>query len=296
MNRNNYRTDIENKIKGFQALGNSLEEQFDNYILMLQSLDGEEPFITESFFIAMQNLDDKLSELVNQVRHQNKQLDTEITNYSLESDRTEENNLIDVDAPTPTPTVAQVHIAFIVGHTNSAKGAYSPYLQISEWDYWHQLMNKDYVKSILGKGIHSYSVHYRPANSGYNDGLNYAYASADEAIGLTGLPGMTVELHFNSSTTTSAQYSTTLYHYKSGHGSTLAAHLEKIQTENRSVGARPLRSGDRGYSSLTKSRHPSILIEPFFGSNPSATSFNFIDYGPKFAKNMVALASKLETL
>lgn len=144
--------------------------------------------------------------------------------------------------------------AMIVGHTQRSQGAYSETLNMAEYPW-----NKDLAMRFLQMwGPLTVRVFYRDGI-----GVSGAYKQADQWGA-----DVAVELHFNSSADPSASGTETLY--ISDEGRKLASAIQPrmvaaLGLRDRGV-KRPWQG--RGEASLTAISAPTVILEPFFGSNP----------------------------
>ena len=179
-----------------------------------------------------------------------------------------------------TPTIRYTRpVGFVIGHTAKAGGAYSKTLQSNEYDYW--------VNNILAiidglKNTFGIPAHFQTRNNG----TSKAYAEIDKFN-----PLFTCELHFNGSVDPSAAGFETLALRSSTKGKRVAKLFNAAFDFNSPVrmrrqendGVKELYHSDssntsRGLYNLSRSVHPSILTEPFFGSNET-DSKNFTIHG-----------------
>jgi len=146
-------------------------------------------------------------------------------------------------------------LAIVIGHTRKSPGAFSPHLQQSEYDF-----NTDIAIRILALAGEHVGVFRRDGH-----GVAGAYAQA-KAWGATAV----VELHFNSSANPEAHGTETLW--KTPVSETLARSVQAAMVRALDLkhrGAKLPWQG-RGEASLTALPNiPSIIVEPFFGSNPT---------------------------
>lgn len=149
-------------------------------------------------------------------------------------------------------------VALVLGHHQKSKGAYSPWLDYSEWDFYNDVV--DCVRCVdvflHNPSIKSYTKRIQNTAAQLNKG-NY---------------DLVIELHFNSSSNPSANGCETLYYHKSIKGKEYAklfSDTVELWTgiKQRNNGLKKLEPGDRGYGSVFYPSAPAILIEPFFGSN-----------------------------
>jgi len=156
-------------------------------------------------------------------------------------------------------------LAIIVGHTKSAKGAFSPWLNASEYDW-----NTDLAHMIMqAPTALERKVFFRD-----RVGIKGAYKASDEWGA-----NWAVELHFNSSTNQNATGTAMLYFPGSANGKRLAASLFQEVNEVLRLGDWPKGSGgvltpreasgdaENGLTNLRSGKAPACLVEPFFGSN-----------------------------
>ena len=160
------------------------------------------------------------------------------------------------------PVTNKPTVALIVGHDATAKGAYSSTLALSEYDYW---------RSVASKIANMRSLLFNPVIiMRDNIGISGAYAQADRLK-----PSLVVELHFNASTEKSAKGFEILY-AAGARRSHIAASAMGIAWSDKNplsvlrqngTGLLPVTMKDRGGFNLHCLLSPSVLIEPFFGSN-----------------------------
>lgn len=152
-------------------------------------------------------------------------------------------------------------LAIVVGHTQSAQGAYggSP---INQHEYpWNKHLAAQIKATCTTIGVTS-KIFYRD-----NIGIEGAY----QQVATWGAKCV-MELHFNAYNS-SAKGTETLYDNNRNAGSRAWAQrlqntmLEVLGTNDR--GLKECDPGDRGYGSVSAVNIPSALIEPFFGDNPS---------------------------
>lgn len=155
-------------------------------------------------------------------------------------------------------------LAVVVGHTKDDKGAFSPFLKKSEYD-WNGDLAAEMIK-VPGIDV---QVFWRDGV-----GISGAYA-AGEQWGADAF----VELHFNSSHNSTSTGTGVLY--QSPVSKQLAIRVSLGIQAVLGLGYWPQGSNgvctpyqasgkqERGKKSLTASKKPSVLIESFFGSNPN---------------------------
>lgn len=145
-------------------------------------------------------------------------------------------------------------LAIVVGHTLKSQGAYSPTLAQTE-----RLWNAELAARIKDLAPAEVAVFLRDGH-----GVAGAYAQA-KAWGAEAV----VELHFNSAADRQAQGTETLYAQPGSRRLAEALQRHLVAALGlRDRGAKPPWQG-RGEASLTALPGvPSVIVEPFFGSNP----------------------------
>ena len=130
-----------------------------------------------------------------------------------------------------------MNIAFVIGHHKKSKGAFSSYLFANEFDFYTDVIIKE-TASKLNK-------------------FNF---------------DLVIELHFNAATP-QANGCETLYYFNSKKGKEFAhiftdtvCGITGIKSRNGGVKAL-INKKDRGFASVYYPKAPTILIEPFFGTN-----------------------------
>jgi len=152
-------------------------------------------------------------------------------------------------------------IAFVVGHHENSKGAFSKHLNSSEWDFYNKVVNSLGDVSFFhnDKNIRSYTERIKNTASKIN---KYPF-------------DLVIELHFNSVNDERVSGCETLFYHSSTNGKKYAQLFSDTISEltgikKRNNGLKPLsNSNDRGFASVYYTTAPTILIEPFFGSNES---------------------------
>ncbi|XGU46680.1 N-acetylmuramoyl-L-alanine amidase [Fusobacterium necrophorum subsp. funduliforme] len=142
----------------------------------------------------------------------------------------------------------------IIGHNARDKGAYSPYLKMSEYDYWNEVIKGLDVPVLRRNANRGYGLEMREMLSRLEQ-LNYDVA---------------IELHFNSAIS-NAEGAEVLVYKGNITSKTLATkflkQLEERGHKNRGIiGVSHERERNGAYG-ICNSRGNYILIEPFFGSN-----------------------------
>jgi len=148
-------------------------------------------------------------------------------------------------------------VAFVIGHHENDKGAFSRHLNISEWDFYNKV-----AKHLTNVSI----FHHNPEISSYTKRITETAKKLDDF-------DLVIEAHFNAASA-QANGCETLYYYKSKLGKKYASIFSLIVHECTGIkirgynGAKPLvNKNDRGFQAVYRPKPPTILIEPFFGSN-----------------------------
>lgn len=150
-------------------------------------------------------------------------------------------------------------VAFVIGHHKNSKGALSRYFGMREWDFYNEVV----------KYLGDVDVFYHNENiSGYKTRIK------NTASKINKYPfDLVVELHFNHFRSAGANGCETLYYYASRKGREYAKIFS--DTVSKETGIKSRNGGlkalanihDRGFASVYYTTAPTILIEPFFGSN-----------------------------
>lgn len=156
-------------------------------------------------------------------------------------------------------------IAIVIGHHYRSKGAFSKHLQVSEWDFYNQ------VVQCIPEHSSNYSIDIY-----HHDGDIGGYVTRvkNTARKLNKIDyDLVMELHFNASSDPRANGCETLYYFASRKGRDYALKFSDVVTEFtgirvRNGGLKALTNKrDRGFASVYYTKAPTILIEPFFGSS-----------------------------
>lgn len=165
-------------------------------------------------------------------------------------------------------------VALIVGHNPRSKGAYSPFLNMSEYDYFKSIVDKinsidDTIDIYCREPNNNYIQEMKPIVEEINK-HNYNYI---------------LELHFNSSDRNVQGCECLVYKYAPKAKILAELFLEDLSKEysqkNRGVKCVE-KSSDRGGYGICKTRDTYILVEFFFGSNEEARKFKNIEKLAKF--------------
>ena len=152
-------------------------------------------------------------------------------------------------------------IALVAGHDSYKKqGAYA--YGVSENLFWNKFIRKVLPSLPI---VHDYSIFYRPnqLHLGYHKAVSELYSNI-QAWGAD----LSIEFHFNMSSSSQARGHEVLYTNKSHLSKTYANIFNDALTlhlTSRNRGAKRLTLSDRGGYQLSITDNPSILIEAFFG-------------------------------
>jgi N-acetylmuramoyl-L-alanine amidase len=149
-----------------------------------------------------------------------------------------------------------MNVAFVVGHHQKAKGKFSNYFGLTEWDFYNKVLK-----------------HFKNPTIFYHNPSTRSYVNRQIETGekINSFPfDLVIELHFNSFNTKASGVET-FYHHKSIKGRKYAEKFNEVCVRWTGLtlrGAKPLSSSSQnGYGFLNSNKYPSILIEPFFGDN-----------------------------
>jgi len=145
-------------------------------------------------------------------------------------------------------------IAFVIGHTEKDKGAFSTTLNKSEWDLFKDIKELEEIGDVIvhDKSISSYKA--RQENTAKHKTKDY---------------DIVFELHFNAANG-KAQGCEALYYKGSFESMSIASDFCKIWGEKTGIkirGAKSLDVGSRGYEFVQSTKGVAVLLEPFFGDN-----------------------------
>jgi N-acetylmuramoyl-L-alanine amidase len=172
-------------------------------------------------------------------------------------------------------------LAIIVGHTELRQGAFA-LAPISQHEYsFNREIAQTMEMAAASKGI--------AARTFFRDGVGiqgaYQAATAFE-------PDSIIELHFNSASA-AARGTETLCSKDNPDSKRLADLIQKSmvgvfnRTGSRNRGVKVLREGDRGFGNVSAAPSvPSVLVEPFFGSNAGDCQLAF-DRTAEYAAGLV---------
>jgi hypothetical protein len=177
--------------------------------------------------------------------------------------------LLELSSSVTPPSVVQTgdfRLAVIVGHNSVAQGA-GAVAPISRHEF---AFNNEVADHMVAEAPH-YNLEARRFNrvhqGSYSAEIAAVYRQADD----WGADAI-VELHFNALNAES-NGTEMLFSHTSKRGKELASRLvQEVGTLLKlklrgGDGLKPLQPGARGYSSVVASKAPTVLTEPFFGSN-----------------------------
>ena len=150
-------------------------------------------------------------------------------------------------------------IAVVIGHHKKQKGALSKYFGMREFDFYSKV-----VKHLDNVKVFTYDENI----SGFVTRIKANAKKLDDF-------DLVIELHFNSFFDASANGCETLFYYKSKLGryyADLFSYTVNSYTDIklRGNGTKALSNiHDRGFANVFYPAPPTILVEPFFGSNES---------------------------
>lgn len=155
-----------------------------------------------------------------------------------------------------------MNIAFVLGHHLKSKGAFSSYLFANEFDFY-----TDVVKHLEYKIGKLNLFYHNPDTSSYTARIKETATKINKVNF-----DLVIELHFNAATP-QANGCETLYYFNSKKGKEFAhiftdtvCGITGIKSRNGGVKALTNKK-DRGFASVYYPKAPTILIEPFFGTN-----------------------------
>lgn len=156
-----------------------------------------------------------------------------------------------------------MRVALEIGHSTRDGGAVRVTDGVQEYQW-----NKDLAHRIYDLDPPMFEIFHRRPDLGYTSAIRDLYDRIDR----WGCD-LSISLHFNSFHKSSASYTSTLS--SGSRGSLRAAHAVQsamvgvMGLHDAGVKIRNRRTRGRGWEILAFGRAPAILIEPYFGSNPS---------------------------
>tara|TARA_Y100001938_G_C8100762_1_gene441546 strand:+ start:5352 stop:6062 length:711 start_codon:yes stop_codon:yes gene_type:complete len=160
-------------------------------------------------------------------------------------------------------------VAICVGHSRSGDNGAINTDGVSEHTYNGQIAH-NLSQKLSFHGIKSKVFDYYEG-SGYGSAMSWIGDQVKKYDA-----DIAIELHFNSATPSAAGYEY-LYWHSSSSSKALADSLLKAQEEKtpqmKNRGIKPKTSSDRGSGFLSKTHCPSVITEPYFGSNNKETIY-----------------------
>lgn len=156
-------------------------------------------------------------------------------------------------------------IAVVVGHTSGRDGgAFSPTLNLTEFNYNIQVANE--LKKLSPQ---TFDIYTSDIQDYYKRQQSLAKEINSKSYDLV------LELHFNSFSETSTGVET-LYYYSNKKAKEWGQIISKEIGDNYKMKLRGnngvvaiSKKGERGYWFFASHKHLCLLVEPFFGSNPT---------------------------
>lgn len=177
-------------------------------------------------------------------------------------------------------------VVLIVGHSEKKQGAYSPFLDITEFKYNYKVANKVMEKADMGGEVDIKIIE----RTSYN--LLPLLVNSE-------MPSFIVSLHCNSYKNEEASGTEVLYHRSSIRSAALAKLFQKELVNGLGLkdrGVKPVYNGDRGDFILRKTIAPAILVEPgFFSNKNDCEVLRDIDFYSDLLYNTIIKARKMRT-
>lgn len=178
--------------------------------------------------------------------------------------------------------MAKKKVAIKIGHTDKAKGAYSPTISLSEFDFNSKVAEE--LQKLCGCDIQYDVFTFDPNVSSYTQRQKKVADKLNEDN-----YDLVVELHFDSAESHTAKGTTVLYYHKSANGKEAAKVVgDAIYNEfkvNRRSDIALSSDTQNGYQAVVTPKAVAILVEPFFGSNPEeAILFDKVAGRQRYAK------------
>lgn len=164
-------------------------------------------------------------------------------------------------------------VAILVGHSRSGdKGASSWDSSESEWTYNNDIAKR--TKEILKDSPIKVSVFNKYPGATYSEAIR----KLTEDLNTLNFD-LIIELHFNSFSNNNASGYENLYWHSSSKAEQAASVIQKtfkdlLPTQHKDRGIKPILSlKQRGALMLKSTKAPTVICEPFFGSNKSEWKF-----------------------
>ncbi|GGH24368.1 N-acetylmuramoyl-L-alanine amidase family protein [Cribrihabitans marinus] len=156
-----------------------------------------------------------------------------------------------------------MRVALEIGHSTRDGGAVRVTDGVQEYEW-----NKDLAHRIYDLDPQMFEIFHRRPDLGYTSAIGDLYGRIDD----WGCD-LSISMHFNSFYKASASYTSTLSSGSKGSlkaaDAVQSAMVDVMGLHDSGVKVRNRRTGGRGWEMLSFGRAPAILIEPYFGSNPS---------------------------
>jgi N-acetylmuramoyl-L-alanine amidase len=154
-------------------------------------------------------------------------------------------------------------LAIVVGHTAAAPGAYGqPPIGENEYSFNKKIATQ--MADLAKQASIQVGIFFRDGV-----GLSGAYKQVNDFA-----PDAVIELHFNAAASAAATGTETLYGSVNPASKVFAEIVQSsmrssLGLKDRGLLFRKVGSGERGEQNVNSARAPSVLVEPFFGSNGS---------------------------
>ncbi|WP_136464944.1 N-acetylmuramoyl-L-alanine amidase [Flagellimonas onchidii] len=149
-------------------------------------------------------------------------------------------------------------VAIVIGHTKLRQGAYSPHLNITEWEF-----NK-----IIAERLEDVATVF--CYDSYNGGYTSMIKRMARRINRQKFD-LVLELHFNAAESKQANGCEALYYFNNPYAKLLGedfCELMEIAFNIKNRGAKALYGKhQRGFAAVYYPKPTTLILEPFFGSN-----------------------------
>ena len=151
-------------------------------------------------------------------------------------------------------------VGIVIGHNERSKGAYSPFLKLSEFDYWKK------VAIEISNLDPSIDIYTRKFSNNYTSEMKTVISEINRHV-----YDYILEVHFNSSINSSACGCEVLFHKGNKYTNELSKAFLETVSKKYGIKIRGTieisNSKERGGYGICNTKPNYILIEPFFGSN-----------------------------
>lgn len=152
-------------------------------------------------------------------------------------------------------------IAIVVGHSQRKQGAYSTFLNISEWDYHSEVV----------KHLNQVDVYYRNPELSNIKGIYDVVKRLNKKR-----YDLVLSLHFNAFNAR-AKGCEVLYYHKNRWTAQVAANFVDLIHDKYGIDKRPIKGvysrRQNGGPLILGSQNDTIILEPFFGDHQEALKF-----------------------